>query len=423
MHDKLKILIINEQDNYDQEILNFLEKEEYETFTFDNEIPEINRIKELNPALIISGINITDESTGIILCEKIKNNCFLKNIPFLFLSKNSESINIIRSLEAGANGYILKPFKKETLISKIHFLIAESELRKNNTSEFGLEISLGGKKHFITQEKTQIIELVLESFLKSSKNNPNLKEANNALLLMQHQLEKKNQELNNLNEQKNELLRIAAHDLREPLGIIWRISNSLIKEGFKDFNPQQQNFISLINSYSRFMLNLLSDILIFFNQIHLNLSPVDLVSIIGNAIDINKQLAIENYNKLVFDKIDNLPLLCIDSGKIEIVLNNLLSNAIKYSFSGSEIEIKIKNSEKEIIISIKNVGSNIPDEDQEKLFKPFQKYSSKPGGIKKGDGLGLSIVKKIISAHNGKIWVENNIPKQTTFYFSLPLNS
>ncbi|MCF8364603.1 MAG: ATP-binding protein [Bacteroidales bacterium] len=106
---------------------------------------------------------------------------------------------------------------------------------------------------------------------------------------------------------------------------------------------------------------------------------------------------------------------------MEQVLNNLISNAIKFSNPGSKIRVIAFRSNGEITIGIKDEGQGMTEEDIKKLFTPFSKLSSKTTAGEKSTGLGLSITKKIIIGHGGKIWVESTVGVGTTFYFSLPI--
>ena len=170
------------------------------------------------------------------------------------------------------------------------------------------------------------------------------------------------------------------------------------------------------------MLDLVSDIQIFFNQLNLELVPTDLHSLIKKCIETNYYLAKEKNNQIIFINTKEVPLINIDPIRIEQVINNLLSNVIKYSVANNSIEISIKKEDCNIIISLKNKGEHIFIGDTGKLFQPFKKSAVDEDETKRSSGLSLAISKKIISAHGGKIWVENNNINEITFAFSLPFN-
>ncbi len=422
MSDKF-ILLITEENNPDSDALKNILEQDYKVAITKNNLFTEDNLAKLNPVLIINFSNSIDEASHFELCHKVRHNKELMHIPFIFISEQFSPSDIIRSLESGASSYFITPFDRESLMERINYLIAESKLKQNgNYSEFGIDIILEGKKHFISAEKVQIIELLFNKLLKTSESTLNLRQANNALFFMHQELEKKNIELKKTNEQKNSLIRLTTHDLREPLSIIWRQSNVFFRSNVDKLTVKQKDSISVIKSYSKFMLDLVSDIQIFFNQLNLELVPTDLHSLIKKCIETNYYLAKEKNNQIIFINTKEVPLINIDPIRIEQVINNLLSNVIKYSVANNSIEISIKKEDCNIIISLKNKGEHIFIGDTGKLFQPFKKSAVDEDETKRSSGLSLAISKKIISAHGGKIWVENNNINEITFAFSLPFN-
>jgi signal transduction histidine kinase len=117
----------------------------------------------------------------------------------------------------------------------------------------------------------------------------------------------------------------------------------------------------------------------------------------------------------------DIPETLVDTAKIEQVLNNLIVNAIKFSNQGSVINVKVARSGKEAVISVKDQGQGIPDGEIDKLFKPFQRTSVRSTGGEDSTGLGLAIVRKIVMGHQGRVWVESEVGKGSTFYVASPL--
>lgn len=138
------------------------------------------------------------------------------------------------------------------------------------------------------------------------------------------------------------------------------------------------------------------------------------------CLKFNRLIAEEKNIKIEtkFDK--DIPELIFDKTKIKQVLNNLISNAIKFSPNGSAISMRIKRKSDKVITEIIDDGPGIPKNELVKLFKVFQKISVKPINNERGTGLGLAISKKIVEKHEGKIGVQSEIGKGSTFYFSLP---
>jgi signal transduction histidine kinase len=133
------------------------------------------------------------------------------------------------------------------------------------------------------------------------------------------------------------------------------------------------------------------------------------------------------YNvELLFDHPEEVEISAkADSRKLSIVVSNLLDNAIKYNRSGGKVTVKIEKAENkpETLISIRDTGIGIPEEAMEKLFTKFYRAPNAMEAKSKGSGFGLYIVKQIVEKHGGKIWVESQLGKGTTFYFTLPLSN
>ena len=248
---------------------------------------------------------------------------------------------------------------------------------------------------------------------------------NNELANLQRELTKKNIELEKLNEEKNRFLGIAAHDLRNPLNAIQMYSEFLSDEASEVLTPEQLEFVSIIHSSSQFMLRLVNDLLdvakIESGKLELNLARTDLIDLIRHNVTLNNTMASKKNISIDFHYDQDIPVVLVDTAKIEQVLNNLIVNAIKFSNPGSVINVKVARSGKEAVISVKDQGQGIPDGEIDKLFKPFQRTSVRSTGGEDSTGLGLAIVRKIVMGHQGRVWVESEVGKGSTFYVALPL--
>ncbi len=248
---------------------------------------------------------------------------------------------------------------------------------------------------------------------------------NNELINLQRELNRKNAELERLNEIKNHFLGMAAHDLRNPLSNINAISDFLEKKN-ENFNEKQKRFINHIKTQSSFMLNLVNELLdvsaIESGNVQLNSTPTNIVLLIETNISLNKDQADKKDIKINFSSNVKSLILKIDNNKIDQVITNFLTNAIKYSNNGTEITVSLEKKNTEVLIRLADQGQGIDKEEQKSLFKPFQKTSTKSTAGEKSTGLGLYIVKRIVEAHMGKIGVESEPGKGSSFYFSLPLN-
>lgn len=266
---------------------------------------------------------------------------------------------------------------------------------------------------------------------------------NNELSNTQRELTKKNIELEQLYSQLNELLGIAAHDLRNPLGVIMGFSEFILQHE-KDCLPDEfRVMLEDIYGSSEFMLNMVNDLLdiskIQSGKLHLDMQPVNIVELTRNTVSLNRPMA-KNKKIAIHLEIDpNLPesakFMMLDPRKMQQVLTNLISNAIKYSHENTRILIclhyltkesknRISLAEKnadQLMISVADQGQGIPEDEIDQLFKAFQTTSVRGTAGEISTGLGLHIVRRIVQGHNGRILVESRVNKGTTFTVVLPL--
>jgi signal transduction histidine kinase len=249
---------------------------------------------------------------------------------------------------------------------------------------------------------------------------------NNDLNNLTRELQKKNVLLNKLNEQKNEFIGMAAHDLRNPISIIIGYCEFILDEAEDKLPELHLRFLKIILNSSEFMLKMLNELLdiakIESGKLNLNREMIDPAKLIQGNVSLNRIIAEKKDIDINIEIFEGLPEINADPDKIEQVLNNLISNAIKFSGKATKITVSAFRSNGEITVMVKDEGQGISDEDKEKLFKPFSKFKTKSTGGERSTGLGLTITKKIIMGHGGKIWLESEVGKGTSFYFSLPVS-
>ena len=322
----------------------------------------------------------------------------------------------------------------EGILTPMHFTGAEldgSLLIVAARSCFGL-VRISDDLMLINNEQTNnlraaIKELSLQNRRQLAQDNrlyEDLSRVNNELANLQREMFKKNAELVKLNEQKNRFLGMAAHDLRSPLGVILTYSEFLESEAASVLNAEQREFVTTIKEVSEFMLRMVTDLLdvaaIESGQLNLDRQSTDLAQLILRNVKLNRLLATKKDITVEFDPPDVPTMFSLDPGKIEQVLNNLIGNAIKFSHRGTKVRIRLSYSAGWATVAVVDQGQGIPSLDLSKLFKPFSKTSVRSTAGEQSTGLGLAIVRKIIEGHGGRIWVESEVGKGSTFFFTLP---
>ena len=217
------------------------------------------------------------------------------------------------------------------------------------------------------------------------------------------------------------LIKVVAHDLRNPIGAISAITGLIPKESLTDDTVE---YIDLIQSSSKNCLELINELMKtdFNQQQNLDKDEINVADIVHQSVMLLSFRAKDKKQELLLN--NNIQVSIIgDAEKILRVISNLIVNAMKFSQPDSIIYINCIQLEKEIRIDVKDNGMGIPLNLQDKIFDPFTSSKRKGTNGEQPFGLGLFISKQIIEAHHGKIWFESEVGKGSTFYFCLPIVS
>ena len=240
--------------------------------------------------------------------------------------------------------------------------------------------------------------------------------ANQDISRQKSEIESSNRKLIELNDEKNNIIGIVAHDLKNPLTSAFTMAN-ILKSDSDSLEEEQKQCVEVIEkSVNRMnnMINRLLDIRKIEDKIsELKLEKVNLVKIIT---DVNSNLSNEISRKkinLCFDAEDLYAH--VDPDYAVQVFENLISNAIKFSPPQKEVRVKLGKENGKARAEIIDEGPGLTAEDMKKVFGKFQRLSAKPTGGEHSTGLGLSIVKKYVEAMNGKVWCESEFGKGANF--------
>ncbi len=401
-----------------------LEKYRFNVRLAKDGVEALEILKVHMPNLIISDIEMP-RMDGFEFCRHIKNDPKLSHLPVIILTNLSDSMDVIKGIECGADSFLTKPCNTELLLNNINDVLANRRLHQEGEN-LSLEFSFHGQHHLLQVNQVQITDLLLSTYANAIQKNNELEQAYRKLTIINQEIERKNEELQKLNHQKNFFLGMAAHDLRNPLTAIQGYSDILLEKLASLDNPEITKMLKRIQKSSNSMLLMINELLDFTviesGMVKLNLRDVDLEALIRDCIILNSVQADEKQISISFESDHSLPLIPCDSEKIEQVINNLLTNAIKYSHPHTHIHVSLSKSNDKALIVIKDQGVGIPPEEVERLFSPFSKTSAKTTKGEASTGLGLAIAKRIVNEQKGQIWAESEVNKGSTFYVSLPLN-
>ena len=239
------------------------------------------------------------------------------------------------------------------------------------------------------------------------------------------QLEHANKRLEEVSQEKNKYIGIAAHDIRSPLNNIYSLSQLLLfSKNSSGLHQQQLDYITLISKISAGALSLLNNILditqIEAGTLSVKKEEQEYISFLQEVVQMNSPIAESKGQHIELVAQQDEIFLSYDKTYMSQVLVNLLTNAIKFSYKDSVIRIEVEDEEQHVITRVVDTGVGIKEEDKEKVFRAFEKAQNLPTAGERSSGLGLAIVKKVVEAHGGTIGVKSTYGKGTTFYFTMP---
>jgi len=420
----LDILVVEDSPTQALKLKYILEKQEYSVRLATNGIEGLAAIAEQRPMLVISDV-LMPEMDGYEFCSTIKADEELKDIPVILLTTLSDPQDIIRGLESGADNFLNKPYSEETLLSRIKYILINLDVRSRMRTGMGIEIYFANKKHYLTSERIQIIDLLLSTYENAVEKNKELELVNKRLRAAQEELERGNQKLLLLNEQKNMLLGMAAHDLRNPLYLIEGYSDYLLKDSKAPLAAEHRNVVAAIQSSSTFMVQMINDLLdvhkIETGNFEMQMSRSEFAPLLERVIEAQGFAARKKGIEITLSNPPGIPPFIFDSSRISQVMINLIDNAIKFSFKGSVIDVTAGITDERLWFAVRDHGPGIPENELHKLFKPFSTTSVRPTGNEKSTGLGLAIAHSIVEKHGGEINVDSTVGVGSTFTFNIPV--
>ncbi len=232
------------------------------------------------------------------------------------------------------------------------------------------------------------------------------------------------QRLRELDRSKRRFLANMSHELRTPLTNIIGFARLLLKGIDGPLTEQQRQDLEIIYHNSQHLLGLINDLLdlsqIEAGLMELQFREVDLAELIRSVMATTSALVRGKKVTLQEEIAPDLPLVRADPARIRQVLLRLMANAAKYTDQGS-ITVRAWASNGQVLVSVSDTGVGIPPEDLERIFERFEQGGTENGRRANGAGLGLSLSKEFVEMHGGRIWVESQVGKGSTFTFSLPL--
>jgi signal transduction histidine kinase/DNA-binding response OmpR family regulator len=240
------------------------------------------------------------------------------------------------------------------------------------------------------------------------------------------QLERQSAALEVAGRHKSEFLASMSHELRTPLNAIIGFSEVLLERMFGELNERQDDYLRDIWSSGKHLLELLNDILdlskIDAGQMVLNRSKFVVRESLEYCLSLVRERALKQRILLSLEVDPDVGLLDADRLRFRQVALNLLSNAVKFTPDGGRVDVRASIRGQDLVVIVADTGVGVAAEDRQRIFDSFQQGTRLSGQVE-GTGLGLTLSKRIVELHGGRIWVESEAGKGSTFGFALPAGS
>jgi signal transduction histidine kinase len=355
------------------------------------------KVEKAQPHLILLDI-LMPELDGFETGRRLKANPITRDIPIIFMTALTDTVDKVKGFELGAVDYITKPFEQEEVLARI-----KTHLRINQLQQ---------------QLQTQNTQL--------QATNEQLDKLTYRLSQQTEELRLANTELARAARLKDEFLANMSHELRTPLNAVLGMAEVLQEGIYGPLNAQQTKSVHTIEVSGRHLLALINDILelakIEAGKIQLELIPVSANWVGESCLQLVKELANKKSVKVQAIFASQPIMVQADERYLKQILLNLLSNAIKFTPTGGTVNLEIQgDSQRQVVnLSVSDTGIGISTENLHYLFKPFVQLDGGLNRQHEGTGLGLALVHRLVEMHGGNISVTSNPGQGSCFTVSLP---
>jgi signal transduction histidine kinase len=242
---------------------------------------------------------------------------------------------------------------------------------------------------------------------------------------MNDELSRLYRELDATSRHKSEFLASMSHELRTPLNAIIGFSQVLRERMFGDVNEKQAEYLDDILSSGHHLLALINDVLdlskVEAGQVELDVASFSLREALESGVVMVRERAAKDNIQLALAAAPEIDVIEGDERRIRQVIFNLLSNAVKFTPAGGSVGVSAAQVDGEVRISVADTGPGVAPEDRERIFEEFQQTRA---GVeqREGTGLGLALSRRLVELHGGRIWVDSEPGRGSTFVFTLPVS-
>lgn len=394
-----KILIVDDNPHNLKVLYTYLKDAGFEVLVAEDGQAGIEVVENSAPELILLDV-MMPKIDGFEVCRQLKANQDTQDIPVIFLTALSETINKVKGFEVGGVDYITQPTENEEVVARVRtHLVMRRMARKLQQQNETLQSEIERRKQ-------------IENKLRASRNS--LQQDNKHL---EKTVVERTQKLDSSNQDLEQFAYIASHDLRQPLRKIRMCTEYLSEDYAHCFDDQAREYMGYITRSTDRMYLLIDDLWTYsrIGKLETEETKVDVAVVVEDCLEdlsivINEQKAQIEYS--------NLPEIKANLREMRQLFQNLLANALKFTRDEPpQIKISAEHQGDRYLFAVRDNGIGIEPQYVNKIFQMFQRLHHV--AEYEGTGIGLAICEKIVTTHGGKIWVESELDRGSTFYFTL----
>ena len=364
-----KILIVDDVMSNVLLLKVLLTNEKFAIATANNGQQALEQVDKEHPDLVLLDVMMPDLS-GFEVAQRLKSNPDTADIPIIFLTALNSTTDIVKGFQVGANDFISKPFNKEELIIRVTH-----------------QISLVAAKRIIVAQTEELRKTIMG---------------------------------------RDKLYSVIAHDLRSPMGSIKMVLNMLILNlPSETIGEEMYELLTMANQTTEDVFSLLDNLLKWtksqIGKLKVVYQDINMVEVVEGVSEIFTMVAGLKNIKIVQDVPVADVAVRADIDMVKTVIRNLISNAIKFSNEGAEVVVSLAEEDGMAIVSVKDSGCGIDEENQRKLLHTDTHFSTFGTNNEEGSGLGLLLCKDFVIKNGGKLWFTSKKGEGSTFSFSIPL--
>jgi signal transduction histidine kinase len=355
----------------------------YDTLTASNGPEALELLEAATPDVVLLDVMMPDMD-GFEVCRRIRSDPAKAFLPVVMVTALHETGDRIKALECGADDFLTKPVDDVEVLARVKSLVRVKRQR----------------------------DALKQAYL----------------------------DLQSLESLRDSLTMMLVHDLRTPLTTILGPMEMLQTGQFGALESLQKEIIAMSLRSGYRLLGLVNELLdvskMESGEMSLHRSQVDVSNVVHEAVELVAKVNTNDMSRIQYEFEDDLPEIYADEDLLRRVLVNLIANAMKFTRNEGTVTVcaaqtqddsgtndsTSKTKKAAVVISVSDEGEGIPPEDRERIFEKFGQVESRRAGRKMSTGLGLTFCKLAVEAHGGRIWVDSEIGKGSTFHFTIPLN-